>query len=104
MEFDCTKPLGDKLGLYLKNDLDMICNELCENGIIYESQFKSLWSMVCKKNAPEIVKLLSEKTGLEIFYDYDDQTCNFMFYDENRYTRNEAIKKSVSYQKSQGNY
>lgn len=104
MDFDCTKPLGDKLSLYLDNDIDMICDELYKNGIVYESQFKSLWSMVCKNNASEIVELLSEKTELNILYGYDDKTKNFMFYDEDRYTMKEAIKKSILYQKSQGNY
>lgn len=104
MEFDCREPLGDKLELYLNDNLGEMCNELYNNGIIFEYQFERLISMVCKNNASQIVELLSKRTKLEIRYGYDDQTCNFMFYDENRYTRNEAIKKSISYQKSQGNY
>lgn len=104
MDIDCSKPLGEKLELYLKKDIDMICYELCKNGMVYESQFKSLWSMVCKNNAFEIMELLSKKTELDILYGYDGLTKNFMFYDENRYNITEAIKKSISYQKSKGNY
>lgn len=104
MEFDCRKPLGDKLELYLNDNLEEMCNELYNNGIIFEYQFERLISMVCKNNAPQIVELLSKRTELEIRYGYDDQTKNFMFYDENRYTMKEAIEKSILYQKSQGNY
>lgn len=104
MEFDCRKPLGSKLELYLSDNLEEMCNELYNNGIIFEYQFEKLISMVCKNNAHEIVELLSKRTELEIRYGYDNQTNNFMFYDENRYTMKEAIKKSIAYQKSQGNY
>ncbi len=55
MEFDCRKPLGDKLELYLSDNLEEMCNELYNNGIIFESQFERLFSMVCKNNAHEIV-------------------------------------------------
>ena len=48
MEFDCRKPLGDKLELYLKDNLEEMCNELYNNGIIFEYQFERLISMVCK--------------------------------------------------------
>ena len=64
MDFDCRKPLGDKLGLYLKDNLEEMCDELYNNGIIFESQFEKLISMVCKNNALEIVELLSEKTSV----------------------------------------
>lgn len=104
MDFDCTKPLGDNLELYLKNDLEEMCNEMYNSGIIYEYQFEKLISMVCKNNANEIVELLSRKTELEVCYGYDSQTKNFVFYDENKYNMEEAIKKSISYHKSQGNY
>lgn len=104
MDFDCSKPLGDKLELYLKDDLEEMCNELYDNGIIFEHQFDSLISMVCKNNTSEIVKLLSEKTQLNIRQDYDNQTKNCLFYDLNRYTRKEAINKSISYQESKYNY
>lgn len=104
MDFDCTKPLGDKLELYLSNNLEEMCNELYNNGIIFESQFERLFSMVCKNNADEIVELLSKRTELEICYGYDEQTKNFMFYDENKYTMKEAINKSISYQESKFNY
>lgn len=104
MEFDCSKPLGDKLELYLKDNLNEMCVELHKSGIIFEYQFEKLISMVCKNNINEIIELLSKKTGLKIFYDYDDQTKNFLIYDKNRYTREEAIKKSISYQVSKYNY
>ena len=104
MDFDCTKPLGDNLELYLNDDLDKMCNELHSHGIIFESQFDKLISMVCKNSATGIVELLSERTQLNIRQDYDEQTKYFLFYYVNRYTRKEAIKKSISYQKSQGNY
>lgn len=104
MSYDCSKPLGDKLELYLKDNLEEMCNELYNNGIIFEYQFEKLISMVCKNNAHQIMELLSKRTGLNISYDYDDQTKNFLFYNKNRYTRKEAIKKSIEYQESQGNY
>ncbi len=100
MDFDCTKPLGDQLDLYLKNDIDMICYELCINGIVYESQFKSLWSMVCKKNSYEMTKLFSRESGIDISYAYDNVTCNFVYYDTHRFSMREAMEKSVLYQKS----
>ena len=104
MEFDCRKSLGDKLELYLSDNLEEMCNELYNNGIIFESQFERLFSMVCKNNAHEIVKLLSEKTQLNIRQDYDEQTKNCLFYDVDRYEREEAINKSISYQESKYNY
>lgn len=103
MAFDCTKPLGDKLELYLSKDINVICNEFNQNGIVFESQFDSLISMVCKHNSLEMVKLFSRECGLQISYGYDKETCNFFYYDETKYTMNEAINASIIYQKSQGN-
>lgn len=103
MNFDCTKPLEDKLELYLKDDIGDICDELCENGIVYESQYKSLWSMICKHNSLEMIELFSRETKLNIFYVYDNVTCNFVYYDTEKYSREEAVQKSVQYQKSHEN-
>lgn len=47
MELDCTKPLGDDLESYIEADLSSICTELSIHGIVYESQFTKLHSMVC---------------------------------------------------------
>lgn len=104
MTFDCTKPLGDKLELYLSSDIDAMCDELYSNGIIFESQFSKLTSMVCKKNSTEIINLLSQKCGLEVFYGYDDETCNFVYYDMDKFTMIEAVEMSKIYQKSHGNH
>ena len=55
--------------------------------------------MVCKHNALELTELFSKRTGLDIFYQYDNVTCNFVFYDADVHTRQEAIRKSIEYQK-----
>ena len=44
MEFDCTKPLGENLELYMGTDLGAICNELSLHGIVYESQFRQWYA------------------------------------------------------------
>ena len=98
MEFDCTKALGDNLETYLQQDIIPICMELMVNGIVYESQFQTLNSLVCKNNAIPLFKLFSQKTERHIFYSYDKKTCNFVFYDTNVYSEREAITKSVIYQ------
>ena len=72
MEFDCTKPLGENLETYLNADINSICSELKDKGIVYEHQFSTLWSMVCKHNALELTELFSKRTGLDIFYQYDN--------------------------------
>lgn len=104
MAFDCTKPLGDKLELYLINDIDAICDELKLNGIIYESQFENLIFSVCKNNTLEIMELLSHKSGLDIRGHYEKVTSNFVFFDQSRYMLDEAIEKSILFQKLHGNY
>ncbi len=98
MEFDCTKPLGEYLETYLKPDIKDICNELVNHGIVYESQFATLWSMVCKQNAQELIEVFSKYTGLDIWYQYDNITCNFVFYDTSVYSSDKAIRKSIEYQ------
>lgn len=103
MDFDWTKPLGDKLELYLSSDIDAMCDELYSNGIVFESQFSKLKSMVCKMNSTDIIHLLSQKSGLEVFYSYDKETCNFVYYDMDRFTMIEAVEMSKIYQKSHGN-
>lgn len=97
MDFNCSEPLGDKLELYLEDDMTAICKELHKNGIVYESQFHSLWSKVCKHNSFEMTKLFSRNCNLTIFYGYDQITCNFFYYDINRYTKEEAMRKSILY-------
>lgn len=98
MPYDCTKPLGDDLGPYMGADLKKICDELSLHGIVYESQFKKLSSMVCKHNANELVKLFSKKTRRCIWYTYDNFSCNFVFYDMDKYSQEEAIRLSKDYQ------
>lgn len=98
MEFDYTKPLGESLELYMSTDLDAICNELSLHGIVYESQFRKLWSMVCKKNAYELTDIFSKKIRRCIWVAYDNYTCNFVFYDRDKYSNDEAIRLSREYQ------
>lgn len=98
MEFDCTKPLGENLELYMGTDLGAICNELSLHGIVYESQFQKLSSMVCKQNTSELAKLFSKKTRRCIWYSYDNHTYHFVFYDMDKYSKDEALRLSKDYQ------
>ena len=98
MEFDCTKPLGDDLESYIEADLSSICTELSIHGIVYESQFTKLHSMVCKQNALELASLFQKRTRLGITYGYDQITCNFFFYNMDMYSKEEAMRLSVIYQ------
>lgn len=98
MNYDCTKPLGNHLANYLDTDLDKISNELSSHGIVYESQFNKLWSMVCKLNTNDLLNLFSKKTQCHIWYAYDSKTCNFVFYDMDKYNAKEAVKLSINYQ------
>lgn len=100
MELDCTKPLGDALEGYMESDLASICTELSIHGIVYESQFTKLHSMVCKQNALELAALFRKRTRLGITYGYDQITCNFFFYNLDIYSKEEAMKLSVKYQQS----
>ena len=104
MNYDCTKPLGNQLENYLDSDLDNIIFELLHHGIVYEYQLKKLWSMVCKLNTHELSNLFSEKTQCHIWYAYDNTTCNFVFYDTDKYNAKEAIKLSIAYHASQEQY
>ena len=101
MEYDCTKPLGDALESYMETDLSSICTELALRGIVYESQFERLYSMVCKKNASELVRLFHKRTRLGIAYGYDQITCNFFFYNMDMYSSEEAMRLSVDFQSKQ---
>lgn len=98
MEYDCTKPLGKHLKDYMASDLKDICFELSLHGIVYESQFDKLWSMVCKMNTNELSDLFTNGTQKRIWYAYDNTTCNFVFYDMDKYQSDEAIRLSVTYQ------
>lgn len=98
MEYDCTKKLGADLEIYLQPDIAQICSELELHGIVYESQFQTLNSLVCKNNTIALYELFSKITGCPIFFGYDDKTCNFVFYNRNIYSQREAIEKSVTYQ------
>lgn len=64
MVYDCTKPLGDKLGEYLKTDLTDIGDKLEKKGIVCESEFQRLYSMIFKNSGSELKVLLCEKTGI----------------------------------------
>lgn len=98
MEYDCKKPLGEHLEEYMDSDLSKICSELAIRGIVYESQFRTLGSMVCKQNTTALSNLFTEKTGCRIWYAYDKRTCNFVFYDMDTYKADEAIRLSEDYQ------
>ena len=91
MEFDCTKPLGDRLEEYLASDMEDICDPYLSKGILFESQFKSIWSMVCKQTALQLKELFSKKSGSNVRYAYDTAKCNFVLYNENKYSKDEAI-------------
>ena len=97
MEYDFTKSLGKDLEKYIHSDLKNICMELVLQGIVYEGQFKTLFSMVCKKNAFELSQLFSRKTKLDVYYAYDNKFCMFVFYDTNVFTGNQAVEKSMQY-------
>jgi hypothetical protein len=103
MEYDCTKPLGEHLEEYMDSDLAKICFELALHGIVYESQFRTLGSMVCKQNATALSNLFTEKTRRRIWYAYDKGTCNFVFYDMDTYKADEAIRLSEDYQTKRAN-
>lgn len=100
MDYDCTKPLGNELENYLDSDLKKIIFELSQHGIVYEHQFDKLWSMVCKLNAYDLSNLFSQKTQCHIGYTYDNTTCNFVFFDMDKYNAKDAIKSSIIYQTS----
>ena len=98
MKYDCKKPLGEHLEEYMDSDLSKICSELALHGIVYESQFRALGSMVCKQNATALSNLFTEKTRCRIWYAYDKRTCNFVFSDMAPYKADEAIRLSEDYQ------
>ncbi len=99
MEFDLKKSLGEDLELYVIPDINDICYELILEGIVYEGQFTTLNSMVCKNNAFDLTQLFEKKTGVDVSYGYDNVTCHFVFYNEDMYSREEAIQKSMEYHK-----
>ena len=66
MSYDTTKPLGINLENYLGVDLDRICAELVMYGIVFESQFESISSMVCKQNSADLVDLFAKTSQLRI--------------------------------------
>lgn len=102
MCYDTTKPLGDQLREYISKDLPEMSKELLYRGIVYESQFRSLHSMVCKQNASELTTLFGKETGLSIRCGYDTVSCMFYFYDEDKYSQEEALHASLVFQESQG--
>lgn len=97
MGYDLTKSLGNALEDYMSSDIKDICMELVLHGIVYETQFQSLSTMVCKKNAFDLSQLFSRKTQLDIYYDYDNSFKVFVFFDTNRFSRNDAVEKSMQY-------
>mgnify|MGYP004660042057 CR=1 FL=1 len=102
MDYDCTKPLGEHLKDYIASNLKDICFELLLHGIVYENQFDKLCSMACKMNSIELSDLFAYSTKKHIWYAYDNITCNFVFYDMDRYQSDEAIQLSITYQKKHG--
>ena len=97
MEYDCTKPLGDKLYEYLESDLDAICEEIQLNGIVFESQFPKLHSMLIKNNGMKICEMIGDRTGLTIIIAYSDKYKMFGFHDLDCYDNGEAIEKVDEY-------
>ena len=97
MGFDCTKPLGEDLVNYFGSDLAIILNKLLVDGIVYEGDPPSLYSMVIKMNASDLVVLFSKRTDKSILYNFSPEKDSYVFYDTERFTPKEAIEKLVEY-------
>lgn len=98
------KKLGKEgLRKYLGLKLIDMSQEVAKNGIIFESQFEKLGSSICKANYLALADLLKEQTNLDITYGYDKTTNHFYFYDESKYSYEEAFEESVKYQTDKAN-
>ena len=85
----------------LGNDFEAIISEFKREGIVFESQFSSLYSMFCKKYTYQLVKLLEKETQLEVSYGY--AVPYFYYFDTNRFDRSEATRIAKKYQIDKGN-
>lgn len=84
----------DDLERIMDPDINKICYDLMKNGIIYDSQFHSFYSKLCKYNEQSLCDLFSDKTGLDIISIYDDITTNYVYFDRDKFDFETAIKKS----------
>ena len=76
----------------LGNDFEAIISEFEREGIVFEYQFSSLYSMFCKKYTYQLVKLLEKETQLEVSYGY--AVPYFYYFDTNRFDRSEDLKRT----------
>ena len=61
-----------KLRDILDKEIEEIVTEFQNRGIIFEDQFKVMTSMFCKQYSNELLQLLGEETGLNVWYGYQD--------------------------------
>ena len=85
----------------LGNDFEDIISEFKREGIIFESQFSSLYSMFCKKYTYQLVELLEKETQLEVSHGY--AVPYFYYFDTNRFDRSEAPGIAQKYHIDKGN-
>lgn len=85
----------------LGTDFEKIISEFLKNGIIYEYQFQSLYSLFCKNHSRDLIELLTKETNLPAWYGY--AVPYFYYYDSSRFDRFEAEERAIEYQTRKGN-
>lgn len=85
----------------LGDELENIVSEFEKSGIIFESQFDSLYSMFCKKYTSQLIDILKQETKQEVSYGY--AVPYFFYYDINRFSLSEATEIAKKYQFDNGN-
>lgn len=99
MPFNYVKPM-EELEEYMLPDLDAIHAEFLKNGVIFDGQFKTLSHEVCNNNLMELTDLFFDKMDLDIWYEYDVTSDGFVFYDTEKYSREEALRLSLDYHRT----
>lgn len=90
MEFE--KMSLEELEKYMMPELDLLCKELENSGIIFECQCPKICSNVCKRYCEKLIELFTRGTELEIESGYDNKkTFCFVFYDRDRFSREQAL-------------
>ena len=87
-----------KLRDILDKEFEEIVTEFQNRGIIFEDQFKVMTSMFCKQYSHELLQLLEEETGLNVWYGYGYQAPYFFYYDSERYDYQLASFVAEKYQ------
>lgn len=89
----------DDIAGYIQPVLGKMCLELLTNGITFESQFDKFGSGIWKYNIEDMSRILSEKTGLNLFYTQNPEQRIYMFaiYDTDRCEREEVLEKLTEY-------